>query len=75
MWPRSDAVVANRQAYRAFFLDMDFWRDLPLALQKIYFRQLYDLCLQSEHNEYNIRRLMEQGAPHIAAWLCCWKFP
>ena len=57
----SDAVIANRHAYRAFFLDLDLWRGLSLSLQKMYFLQLYDFCLQSELNDFNIRRLVDQG--------------
>jgi len=55
---RSDAVIANRSAYRYLFLNFSLWEGVHISLQKAFFLQLYDFCIKSELLAFNVRRLV-----------------
>ena len=53
----SKSVINNPLAYKVLLADSSLWRCGPLNVQQLYFDQILVLAEQSEHKQFNLKRL------------------
>lgn len=51
------SVLNNPLAYRVLLVDADFWRRMPLTVQKLYYEQFSTFGVHSKYHIFNAKRL------------------
>jgi hypothetical protein len=63
-------IIANLPAFLHFILDWAIWKRAPLAVQKELLETLINLVQNTEHSEFNIRRLRQIDTVALLLDIC-----